>query len=118
MKVQKAVVVKKFAPSILRIGKTSEPIFLKFCNIVHECKCQLLMWSINFSCAKKTIKSPSESGGNFINKNCYVQKISYLILFFALIFNVLVTSALTFHFPYVISLGLSIFKCISPSLHK
>ncbi len=51
-------------------------IFLKFRNFVRECKCQLFMWSINFSCAEKIIKLSSEDGENFINKNWCVQKIS------------------------------------------
>ncbi len=42
----------------------------------------------------------------------------YRDTFFPLIFNVLITSVLTFNFPYVISRGLSILKCILPSLHK
>ncbi len=57
-------------------SKSPEPNFLKFCDIVRECKCQLFMRSVNFSCAKKSIKSSSEDGGNFINKNRCVQKIS------------------------------------------
>ncbi len=57
-------------------SKSPEPIFLKFCDIVYECKCQLYMWSVNFSRAEKTIKSSIENGGNFINKNWCVQKIS------------------------------------------
>ncbi len=56
-------------------SKLPEPNFLKFCDTVHECKCQLFMWSVNFSCVKKSIKSSSEDGGNFINKNWCVQKI-------------------------------------------
>ncbi len=36
-------------------SKSPEPNFLKFCDIVCECKCQLFMWSVNFSCAKKSI---------------------------------------------------------------
>ncbi len=55
--------------------KSPELNFLKFYDIVRECKCQLFMWSVNFSCAKKSIKSSSENGGNFINKNWCVQKI-------------------------------------------
>ncbi len=51
-----------------------EPIFLKFCDIIHECECQLFMGSVNFSGAEKRIKSSSEDGGNFVNKNWYVQK--------------------------------------------
>ncbi len=57
-------------------SKSPEPIFLKFCNTVHECKCQLFIWSVNFSYAKMSIKSSSEDGGNFVNKNWCVQKIS------------------------------------------
>ncbi len=53
-----------------------EPIFLKFCGIICECKYQLYMWPVNFSRAKKTIKLSREDGGNFINKNWCVQKIS------------------------------------------
>ncbi len=50
-------------------SKSFEPNFLKFCDIVRECKCQIFMWSVNSSCAKKSIKSPSEEGGNFVNKD-------------------------------------------------
>ncbi len=50
-------------------SKTPEPIFLKFCGTVRERKSQLFMWSVNFPCAEKTIKSSSEDGGNFLNKN-------------------------------------------------
>ncbi len=56
--------------------KLPEPIFPNFCEIVRECKCQLYMWSVNFSCAKKIIKLSSEDDENFINKNWFVQKIS------------------------------------------
>ncbi len=48
-------------------SKAPEPIFLKLCNIVCECKCQFFMRSVYFSCAEKTIKSSSEDGGNFVN---------------------------------------------------
>ncbi len=94
-------------------SRIPKPIFLKFRDIVHKCKCQLFMWSVNFSHAKKTIKSSSENGGNFINQNWFVQKI--LLYFSPLIFNVLIMSILTFHFPYVNLQGFSIVKCISPS---
>ncbi len=57
-------------------SKSPEHIFLKFCGIVLEYKCQLFMWSVNFSAAKKSIKSSNEDGGNFVNKNWCVQKIS------------------------------------------
>ncbi len=47
-------------------SKLPELHFLKFCDIVRECKCQLFLWSVNFLCAKKSIKSSSEDRGNFI----------------------------------------------------
>ncbi len=97
-------------------SRTPEQIFLKFCDIVHECKCQLLMWSVDFSYAENTIKSSCENDGNFLNKNWYSRK--YCKTFFPLIFNVLITSVLTFQFPYVISQRLSTSKCISQSLLK
>ncbi len=56
-------------------SRRPETILLKFCDIVHECKCQLFMWSVHFSFTEKIIKSSNENGGNFINKNWCGQKI-------------------------------------------
>ncbi len=73
--------VRSFKEKKVNNSRTPEPIFLKFCDIVHECNCQLFMWSANFSCAEKTIKSCSENGGNFINKNWYLRPENIVILF-------------------------------------
>ncbi len=97
-------------------SKLPKMIFLKFCDIVREHKCQIFMWSVNFSCARKSIKSFSEDGGNIINKNLCPKNI--VILSFLLIFKVLITSLLIFHFPYVILQILSILKYISQTLLK
>ncbi len=50
-------------------SRSSEPISLKFCGIICESNCQRYIWLLNFSSSEKTIKSSSEDGGNFINKN-------------------------------------------------
>ncbi len=78
--------------------------YWNFLIIVHECKCQLFIWSVYFSCAEKTNKSSSENGGNFINKNWLSRK--YRKIFYLFDFQC------TDHFCTHISLSLCKFARI------